>query len=71
MELRWLIDPTTNGCVLQFRDRGDNGVYGPGYKCYDTGWTNVPEVFNETPVPTVTGRVDAEGNHICSGETDK
>lgn len=46
MELRWLVDPTTRKRVLQYRSRGDNGVYGPGYECHDTGWTEVPEVYD-------------------------
>lgn len=54
MELRWLEDPETKVRRLQYRSRGDNGIIGPGYECYDTGWTDVPV---EVDVPTVTDNV--------------
>lgn len=51
MELRWLEDTLTGERTLQYRSRGDNGVYGPGYECYDTGWIDVPVVEN---IPLLT-----------------
>lgn len=55
MELRWLVNPDSGERKLQYRVRGDNGVYGPGYECFDTGWVTVPEVVEE--IPTLTDQV--------------
>ena len=46
MELRWLVDATGNK-TLQYRDQGNNGIYGPGSNFYDTGWVDVPEVVDD------------------------
>lgn len=55
MELRWFVNPATGERTLQSRTRGNNGVYGPGYECHDTGWVDVPVVVD--CVPTLTDKV--------------
>lgn len=65
MEIRWLEDPEDFSRRLQYRSRGDNGVYGPGYECHDTGWIDVPVVID---LPTVTETVTETVSPQLPGE---
>jgi hypothetical protein len=49
MELRWLEDSKTKERTLQYRERGNNGIYGISHECYDTGWVNVPVELDVVP----------------------
>lgn len=61
MQLRWLVDPITYERKLQYRESGNNGVFGPGSVVYDTGWVDIPEVFDEPGPPTI---IDCEDLNI-------
>jgi hypothetical protein len=49
MELRWIEDAETKERTLQYRNSGNNGIYGISHECYDTGWVNVPVELDVVP----------------------
>lgn len=63
MELRWLEDPEDFSRKLQYRNQGDNGIYGPAGESYDTGWVDVPTVID---LPTVTNVVNDTNTNAVS-----